>query len=67
MGYAGLCMTEPTAPSKEEPLGTVPPHLRLDTRRHRRGDFRLRGIGRVRGGMPALGFVPSQWTIPCQQ
>jgi hypothetical protein len=65
-GYAGLGMTELTATTKDRPLGTVPPHPRLDTQPQWGADFRPRGIGRIWGGMPAWGFASSQWTIHCQ-
>lgn len=51
-----------TAPSKDRPLGTVLPHLRLDTRPQWGADFRLCGIGGIWGGMPAGGFGFDRWT-----
>jgi len=52
--------TKPTTASKEELFGTVPPHLRLDTRPQWGADLRLCGIGGIRGAMPAGGF--GRWT-----
>src|ERR1035437_10077684 len=40
MGYLGLCMAEPTAPSKERSFGTVPLHLRLYTQHEWGGALR---------------------------
>ena len=67
MGYVCRRMTTLTTALKEELFGTVRLHLRFVTRPQPGGDLCPRGMGGIRGGVPAGGLGSSQWTIPCQQ